>query len=121
MSDKDIISINKYLYFDKTYGKFFLTNEATQIVYEQKEIICSYRGVNEWCNHFVCELIDLYSGSSKYNYAIGTIVHETEIPEAFKTNKDSVCNWIEKFMKKECGKRAFNMLVAIIDDLPVCE
>lgn len=98
-----------------------MTDEASEIIYRKKEIICSYSGADEWCNHFVCELIDLYSGCSHYNYALGTIVHETEIPEIWKYNKDSVCDWVEKSMLKEWGKRAFDMLITIIDDLVVCE
>ena len=97
---ENIIRINKYLYFDKDCGVFALTNEASEIIYRKKEIICSYSGADEWCNHFVCELIDLYSGCSRYNYALGTIVHETEIPEIWKYNKDSVCDWVEKSMLK---------------------
>ena len=119
--EENIIRINKYLYFDKDCGVFALTNEASEIIYRKKDIICSYSGADEWCNHFVCELIDLYSGSSCYNYAWGTIVHETEIPKIWKDNKDSVCDWVKRSMGKEWGKRAFNMLITIIDDLVVCD
>lgn len=118
---EDKISINKYLYFDCESGRFALTDEAAEIIYRQKQIICSYSGADEWCNHFVCELLDLYSGSSIYNYALGTVKHETEIPEIFKQNEDSVISWIEKSMKKEWGMKAFSMFEKIIDDLPVCE
>lgn len=118
---EDKISINKYLYFDKSFGRFALTGEAFKIIYNQKQIICSYSGADEWCNHFVCELIDLYSGSSVYNYALGTIKHETEIPEIFKQHKDAVFRWVEKSMKEEWGIKAFSMFEKIIDDLPVSE
>lgn len=118
---ENIISINKYLYFDKERGVFALTDEASEIIYRKKEIICSYSGADEWCNHFVCELIDLYSGSSKYNYALGTTVHETAIPEIWKENKDGVCEWVERSMNKEWGKRAFDMLITVIDDLVICK
>ena len=116
---EDIIEINKYLYFDKDSGRFTLTSEAREIIYRQKHVICSYSGTDEWCNHFVCELIDLYSGSSIYNYAIGCCKHEKEIPEIFATNREGLCEWIEKIIKKEWGKKLFDMFVAIIDDLPM--
>lgn len=115
---ENIIEINKYLYFDKDTGRFSLTDEASEIIYRKKQIICSYSGADEWCNHFVCELLDLYSGLSVYNYALGTCKHEEEIPEVFNANKDGLFDWIERNMKREWGKKAFDMMVTIIDDLP---
>ena len=113
----DKIEINKYLYFDKESGRFALTSEASEIVYREKNVICSYSGADEWCNHFVCELIDLYSGSSKYNYSLGTTVHEARIPQLWQDDRDGVCAWIEDAMEKEWGKHAFSMFLSIIDDL----
>lgn len=118
---EDKISINKYLYFDGERGRFALTDEAAEIIYRQKQIICSYSGADEWCNHFVCELIDLYCGCSIYNYAIGTTEHETAIPKLFNMDKEVVFNWIKKSMEKEWGKRAFSMFEKVIDDLPLYE
>lgn len=115
---KNLIEINKYLTFDKDFGVFKLTSEALEIIYRQKGIICSYSGADEWCNHFVCELIDLYSGSSVFNYALGQIKHEKEIPEIWKVNKDSVCRWVEKIANAEWGKKVFDIFLKIIDDLP---
>lgn len=118
---ENIIGINKYLYFDKKRGKFCLTSEAQDIIYRQKWVICNYSGADEWCNHFVCELIDLYSGLSKYNYGVGTIVHEKEISNIWEQNKMSVCDWVKKTKDKAWGKRAFDMFVKIIDDLVIIE
>ena len=112
------IKLSKYLVFDIERGTFYLTSEAQEIVYRQKEIICSYSGSCEWANHFACELIDLYSGSSKYNYALGTISHETEIPKMWLSNKETVINWITSSKDKSWGKLAFAAFDMIIDTLP---
>lgn len=117
--ENDEIKVSKYVYFDKEYGNFYLTSEAQEIIYREKNIICSYSGANEWCNHFVCEMIDLYSGLSLYNYALGTIVHEKEIPQIFKTNKESVINWIDRIKGEVWGLKMFVMIDSIIDDLPI--
>lgn len=114
------IKVSKYACFDKESGYFYLTSEAQNIIYREKNIICSYSGSNEWCHHFICELIDLYSGSSKYNYSLGSTVHETEIPKIFKANKEHIVNWIERIKDEEWGLKMFKMFDNIIDDLPVC-
>jgi len=51
MEEKQI-NINKHMYFSVEYGRFYLTSEASEIIYRQKELICSYSGVNEWIHHF---------------------------------------------------------------------
>jgi len=114
------IKVSKYAYFDKENGYFYLTPEAQNIIYREKNIICSYSGSNEWCHHFICEMIDLYSGSSKYNYSFGSKVHETEIPKIFKTNKEYVNNWIDKIKDEDWGLKLFKMFDDIIDDIPEC-
>lgn len=68
--EENIIEINKYMYFDKNLGKFYLTSEAEEIIYKKKQIICSYSGANEWLNFFTLEMMNLYTGSSPYNYAL---------------------------------------------------
>jgi len=115
------IKINDYMYFDTEYGYFRLTNEALEIIYRKKGIICSYSGANEWIHHFTCEMIDLYSGSSKYNYSLGTTVHETELPKIFIANKDAVISWVEKSLEKEWGQHLYTMIKNIIDDVPACD
>lgn len=112
------IKLSNYLYFSVEWGRFYLTSEAQDIIYRKKGIICSYSGSNEWANHFACELIDLYSGASIYNYALGTIVHEKEIPEIWKTNKESVIDWITRSIDKPWGKAAFQLFDSVIDTLP---
>lgn len=112
------IKINKYVYFSGEFGSFFLTVEAEEIIYHKKRIICSYSGANEWCNHFICELIDLYTGMSKYNYALGCIVHEKEIPIIFKENPDSVIEWVQESLNKEWSQKMYKMFENIIDNLP---
>ena len=114
------MEINKYLYFDLESGKFSLTDVAANIIYNQKHVICSYSGADEWCNHFVCELLDLYGGSSVYNHAFGNFKHEEEIPRILNQNKDTILAWLDKNMRSREGKTAFSMFEKIIDDLPVC-
>lgn len=55
----NIIEINKYMYFDKNCGVFCLTSEASEIIYRQKKIICSYSGADEWINFFTLEMMHL--------------------------------------------------------------
>lgn len=116
----NVIEINEYMYFETECGRFFLTSEAQEIIYRQKGIICSYSGSNEWLHHFTCEMLDLYTGASKYNYALGTTVHEKELPDIYKQNKDGVIEWIKGSLDKEWGKRMYATIKYIIDDLPSC-
>ena len=66
----EIIDINYYISFDPEYGKFTLSKPAQEILYRKKQVICSYSGCVEWGHNFFCELLDLYSGNSQYNYAL---------------------------------------------------
>lgn len=114
-----MIYINDYIGFDKESGMFALTSKAQEIIYRQKQIICSYSGSYEWGHMFFCELIDLYSGSSIYNYALGTIEHAKQIKELYKTgHAEEVINGIEKHKDDEWFKKAADMFAAIIEDLP---
>lgn len=114
--EKDNIRVNKYVYFDVEYGRFYLTSEALNIIYRQKELICSYSGSNEWIHHFTCEMIDFCSGASIYNYALGTVKHETEIPKIFSSNKDAVVDFIRKTTEKPWGIKMYKMIENIIDE-----
>ena len=114
--EENIIKINKYMYFDKQYGSFCLTSEASELIYRQKGLICSYSGANEWIQHFTCEMLDFYSGASIYNYALGTIKHETEIPKIFTVNKEAVINFVNKSIEEPWGKKAYKMIEMIIDE-----
>jgi hypothetical protein len=116
--EENKIAISKHCYFDTESGYFYLNNETSEVIYREKGIICSYSGANEWCNHFMCELIDLFSGSSQYNYALGTTIHEKEIPKIWKDNKQSVIDWINKSKAKDWFKAAAKMFDEVIDNLP---
>lgn len=118
MSEKRI-NINKYLYFDTEYGRFQLTSEASEIIYRKKNLICSYSGANEWIHHFTCEMLDFCSGSSVYNYALGTIKHEDEIPKIFKVNKESVINFVKKSVDELWSQKMYKMIEMIIDEAEV--
>ncbi len=39
---------------------FKINNKGTKIIHDTLELICSYSGSNQWCHHFICELLDLY-------------------------------------------------------------
>lgn len=110
------IEINKYMGFDAENGRFYLTSEAQEIIYRQKNLICSYSGSNEWIHHFTCEMLDFFTGSSIYNYALGTIRHEKEMPEIFKTNKDAVINFINRTLSESWGIKMYKIIELIIDE-----
>jgi hypothetical protein len=116
MENDKQITINKYIYFDTKYGRFYLSSEALEIVYRQKNLICSYSGANEWIHHFTCEMLDFCSGSSIYNYALDTIKHEKEIEEIFKTNKEAVINFINKSIQEPWSKKMYKFIENIIDE-----
>lgn len=118
--ENNTININKYMYFDKDEGWYYLTSEASEIIYRKKGIICSYSGANEWLNHFTLEMMNLYTGSSPYNYALGTCDHHEAFPRIFKENPQGLCEWVEKSLTKEWGKHMYKMIENIIDDIPVC-
>lgn len=117
----DFIGINKYLYFDKNSGRFCLTSEASEIIYRQKNIICSYSGADEWINSFVLEMMNFYTGSSPYNYSLRTCDHHEAFPRFFRENKKELCEWVEKSLNKEWGIHMYQMIENIIDDVPVCK
>ena len=114
----DNINVSKYVYFDVEYGKFFLTANAQEIIYREKEIINSYSGSNEWCHNFMCELIDLYSGASQYNYALGSVVHIESIKKYWEENKEGVISFIGKLVTENWGIKLCKMMDNLIDDLP---
>ena len=119
MKLSEVIYINDYLSFDKDDGWFTLSNKAQEILYRQKQLICSYSGCVEWGHNFFCELIDLYSGNSQYNYALGTYVHADEIDRMYKEgHSEEVINWVEKHKDDYWFSKAAAMLSSIIEDAP---
>ena len=101
----NIIEINKYMYFDKNCGVFCLTSEASEIIYRQKEIICSYSGADEWINFFTLEMMNLYTGSSPYNHAIGTCDHHEAFPRIKRIKRGYVIglkSLLRKNGEREC-------------------
>lgn len=111
------ININKHMYFDTESGRFYLTSEALGIIYRQKNLICSYSGANEWIHHFTCEMLDFCSGSSIYNYALGTIKHEERMPEIFAINKESVIDFINRSLQESWSKKMYKLIENIIDEV----
>lgn len=115
----DSIYINDYLSFNPDHGWFELSLKAQEILYRQKQVICSYSGCVEWGHNFFCELLDLYSGDSQYNYALGTVVHKDQIEKLYRDGKqDGVVNWVEKHKDDVWFSKAAAMLAEIINDVP---
>ena len=114
---ENVIDINKYMYFNTEIGTFELTSEASEIIYRQKNLICSYSGANEWINHFTCEMLDFCSGTSIYNYALGCYKHEDEITKIFKENKEAVIVWVGKSIEVPWSKGAYKFIETIIEEV----
>ena len=108
------IQVNKYVYFDIEYGKFFLTSEASELIYRERELICSYSGANDWIHHFVCEMLDFCSGSSIYNYALNSYKHEEELLRLFKEHKEVVIDFIKRTIEEPWGKKMYQDIESII-------
>ena len=116
---RDSIYINDYLSFNPEYGMFEVSLKAQEILYRQKQVICSYSGCVEWGHKFFCELLDLYSGDSQYNYALGTVVHKDQIEKLYKDGKqDRVIDWVERHKDDYWFAKAAAMLAEIIKDVP---
>ena len=118
MNDQFSIKLSKYVHFDDTTGRFILTSDAQEIIYREKEIICSYSGASEWVHNFMCELLDLFSGGSPYNYALGCVEHKTAIPKIWDENPDSVIKFINQSKDSDWGKAMYKTIDIIIDNLP---
>lgn len=119
--DDGMIYINDYISFDTEDGWFKLSDMAQNILYREKEVICSYSGSVEWGHMFFCELLNLYSGGSPYNYALGTTDHAKDIERAYKNgHKKEVIDWLERNKNAMWFCKAAAMLATIIKDLPKC-
>ena len=115
----DVININKYVYFDTADCWFKMTNEGSELIYRTKQVICSYSGANEWCNHFFCEMLDLFSGHSVYNHSLGSFRHKEEIEYLCREGRsEEVVKWVDKHKGDEWFERAADTFVMIIDSLP---
>ncbi len=115
----DNIYINDYIGFNPDSGWFELSTMAQDILYRQKQVICSYSGSTEWGHNFFCELLDLYSGGSKYNYALGMVVHKDDLEEAYKSgHKQEVVDWVNRHKDDIWFCQAAAMLANIIRDVP---
>ncbi len=116
---EDNIYINDYVSFDPDSGWFALSNIAQEILYRQKQVICSYSGCIEWGHKFFCELLDLYSGNSQYNYALGTVVHADQIEKMYQNgHSEEVTNWVKKHKNDLWFSKAAAILAKIIEDVP---
>jgi len=117
--EENTIKINKYMYFNTENGYYYLTSEASELVYRKKNLICSYSGSNEWIHHFTCEMLDFCSGLSIYNYALGTVQHEKRIKELWKENKDIVINFVKRTIEESWSKKMYQFIETIIEEAEV--
>ena len=118
MEENMKIEINKHMYFDKEMCTFYLTHEASNIIYREKNIICSYSGSDEWIHHFTCEMLDLYSGSSIYNYALGTYKHKERFNELVQEGqKEVVIEFIERSLTEQWSLNMYKSISFVIDNL----
>ena len=62
-----------FAYFED--GSFKLNAEGAKILHDESKLITSY------------------SGTSEYNYSLGTIQHQKEIAQGWSNNKDSIIQW----------------------------
>ena len=114
----DNIAIGKYAYFDAETGYFRIIAEVSELIYRDKELICSYSGNQEWANHFICELIDLFSGSSKFNYCLETTVHEKRLQELWRANcKEQIIGWINKSLNEQWFQKVINVFDYTIESI----
>lgn len=117
--DPDDIYLTDWISFDKVRGIFVISNEAQNILYREKEIICSYSGAVDWGHMFFCELLNLYSGQSIYNYALGTCDFASEIARLYQEgHSHDVIEWVERKKNEEWFTKAAAMMATIIKDLP---
>lgn len=99
-------------------GMFRLTSEGSAIILNSKLII-SVSGADEWTHHYICELIDLYSGQSEYNHCFGSIHTQRDLGHYWYKHPTAVIRWFEKYQNTEWYKLAetsFDSLLRMIAD-----
>lgn len=82
-------------YASYTNGKFELNTKGSMIL-KNSQLIISQSGMDFWCNHFICELLDLYSGLSEYNFMFGTVNHQKDIARLWHEDSNTVIAWFTK-------------------------
>lgn len=116
LSKKEIL-IGKYVIFND--GLFLPNEKVSELLYTNTKLICSYSGVTEWCNHVICELIDIYSGTSIYNYAFNCYKHEEKIKNDWNRTPELVIDWIFNILEKEWFKLVISSFENIIESIEI--
>ena len=106
---RKVIPLNEFIEFDVVACSYIPTNLTSEIMYRKKNLICSYSGTNEWAHHFMCELLDVCTGSSIYNYCIGCCKHEEEFNKLRCDHSQTVLNWVSKSRSSDWGKVAYDL------------
>lgn len=113
--DKNVIELNSYVHFDRSSKKFIATDKAAHILYREKNIICSYSGIDERTHFFICELINLYSGHNVYNHSLSDIDYAKSFE---RCSIEDIERWMERVKKEEWFIKAIDMFSKIIEDIP---
>lgn len=114
-----VFPIDSYLAFDARFGRFILTDTASEIIYREKGIIRSYSGADEWCHNFFCQLMNLFSGSSPYSPVLRNVDFEEDIKEAYRTgHSKEVIDWMAKHKDDHWFICAVVEFHELIDSLP---
>lgn len=116
LSKKEIL-IGKYVIFND--GLFLPNEKVSELLYTNTELICSYSGVTAWCNHVICELIDIYSGTSIYNYAFNCYKLEEKIKNDWNRTPELVIDWIFNILEKEWFKLVISSFENIIESIEI--
>ena len=62
-------------------------------------------------------MLDLYSGSSEFNYSLGTYKHQKELPECWNINTETVIKWFNKHSNSlwyKLAEKSFNDIMETI-------
>jgi hypothetical protein len=98
-------------------GFFKLNDKGIKIIHDTSELICSHWGANQWCHHFICELLDLYSGVNEFNCSLGTYKHQKELPQCWNNNTETVIKWFNKHSNKlwyKLAEKSFDVVMLTI-------
>ena len=110
------ITLSKYITFNKMNFKFELTEKGKDIILKEKKIITDAKGIDDWIHHFVCEMINLCSGKSPFNYTLDSIDHEKMLSEFFYIN-ETIISYIEPTENKQWLKKMYKIIDYIIDEI----
>ncbi len=66
---------------------------------------------------FICELLDLYSGSNEFNCSLGTYKDQKKLPQCWNNNTETVIKWFNKHSNSlwyKLAEKSFNDIMETI-------